>query len=335
LQEIELSKENQHTTNNNNNNNPDAKVSTFASSSTTILKSKTNKETNEDSTKSLLNGNCQQTAVSTRRSSSQSVNHMTNSALATSSSPTSSITSYTTDTADNPSTSTASSSHKPQQNSHHTDTISTETTKVEHHQQQQPADQASQSSPGSQQTTIDPHADLIDSTKGAGGAKKPGIKRKADSTMQTHPLVTTTNVQQPQQQQQQLIEQPITPNVTGGQKSQLLVRRESNRKIKKPKYDSDVETNDSVQVLHTTSSSGHNVSGGLNTTTPCNTQLTEDLKQCQALIKDLFSKKHRDYAWPFYDPVDVVGLQLVDYYDIIKKPMDLGTHRLINPVANS
>jgi len=31
------------------------------------------------------------------------------------------------------------------------------------------------------------------------------------------------------------------------------------------------------------------------------------------------------YAWPFYKPVDAKTLGLVDYYDIIKKPMDFGT----------
>ena len=31
------------------------------------------------------------------------------------------------------------------------------------------------------------------------------------------------------------------------------------------------------------------------------------------------------YAWPFYKPVDTVALGLIDYYDIIKKPMDLDT----------
>ena len=31
------------------------------------------------------------------------------------------------------------------------------------------------------------------------------------------------------------------------------------------------------------------------------------------------------YAWPFYKPVDVEGLGLHDYLDIIKHPMDLGT----------
>ena len=30
-------------------------------------------------------------------------------------------------------------------------------------------------------------------------------------------------------------------------------------------------------------------------------------------------------AWPFLKPVDVQGLGLMDYFQIIKKPMDLGT----------
>jgi len=31
------------------------------------------------------------------------------------------------------------------------------------------------------------------------------------------------------------------------------------------------------------------------------------------------------YAWPFLQPVAVELLGLTDYYDIIKRPMDLGT----------
>jgi len=31
------------------------------------------------------------------------------------------------------------------------------------------------------------------------------------------------------------------------------------------------------------------------------------------------------YAWPFLQPVAVELLGLADYYDIIKRPMDLGT----------
>ncbi|XP_060526053.1 bromodomain-containing protein 3 isoform X3 [Cylas formicarius] len=54
-------------------------------------------------------------------------------------------------------------------------------------------------------------------------------------------------------------------------------------------------------------------------------KLTESLKACNEILKDLFSKKHCNYAWPFYKPVDAELLGLHDYHDIIKKPMDLGT----------
>ncbi|KAG8231635.1 hypothetical protein J437_LFUL011476 [Ladona fulva] len=54
-------------------------------------------------------------------------------------------------------------------------------------------------------------------------------------------------------------------------------------------------------------------------------KLSESLKACNEILKELFSKKHSGYAWPFYKPVDAELLGLHDYHDIIKKPMDLGT----------
>ncbi|XP_066145851.1 bromodomain-containing protein 3-like isoform X8 [Euwallacea fornicatus] len=54
-------------------------------------------------------------------------------------------------------------------------------------------------------------------------------------------------------------------------------------------------------------------------------KLNDSLKACNEILKDLFSKKHCSYAWPFYKPVDAELLGLHDYHDIIKKPMDLGT----------
>ena len=41
----------------------------------------------------------------------------------------------------------------------------------------------------------------------------------------------------------------------------------------------------------------------------------------------MFSKKHSQYAWPFYKPVDADLLDLHDYRKVIKTPMDLGTMR--------
>lgn len=52
---------------------------------------------------------------------------------------------------------------------------------------------------------------------------------------------------------------------------------------------------------------------------------SSQIKFCKALMSDLMSKKHVAYAWPFYKPVDAVALEIPDYYEIIKKPMDLGT----------
>lgn len=54
-------------------------------------------------------------------------------------------------------------------------------------------------------------------------------------------------------------------------------------------------------------------------------KLSEALKACNEILKELFSKKHSGYAWPFYKPVDAELLGLHDYHDIIKTPMDLGT----------
>ncbi|GFP84936.1 transcription factor gte8 [Phtheirospermum japonicum] len=46
------------------------------------------------------------------------------------------------------------------------------------------------------------------------------------------------------------------------------------------------------------------------------------LKQCEGLLKKLMTQQ---YAWVFNKPVDVVALNIPDYFDVIKKPMDLGT----------
>lgn len=54
-------------------------------------------------------------------------------------------------------------------------------------------------------------------------------------------------------------------------------------------------------------------------------KLSDALKSCNEILKELFSKRHSGYAWPFYKPVDADLLGLHDYHDIIKKPMDLGT----------
>ncbi|XP_007564370.1 bromodomain-containing protein 2a isoform X1 [Poecilia formosa] len=54
-------------------------------------------------------------------------------------------------------------------------------------------------------------------------------------------------------------------------------------------------------------------------------KLTPQLRYCSNVLKELLSKKHAAYAWPFYKPVDAMSLGLHDYHDIIKQPMDLST----------
>ncbi|KAM6941308.1 bromodomain-containing protein 4-like isoform 1-T2 [Lycodopsis pacificus] len=49
----------------------------------------------------------------------------------------------------------------------------------------------------------------------------------------------------------------------------------------------------------------------------------EQLRYCVRLVREMLSKKHVGYAWPFYKPVNVKALGLHDYHDIIKHPMDL------------
>ncbi|KAK4789226.1 hypothetical protein SAY86_020545 [Trapa natans] len=49
------------------------------------------------------------------------------------------------------------------------------------------------------------------------------------------------------------------------------------------------------------------------------------LKNCSSLLEKLM--KHQ-YGWVFNSPVDVNGLGLLDYYSIIKHPMDLGTVKI-------
>ncbi|KAF7216830.1 bromodomain-containing protein 3 isoform X1 [Nothobranchius furzeri] len=52
---------------------------------------------------------------------------------------------------------------------------------------------------------------------------------------------------------------------------------------------------------------------------------SDQLKYCNDILKDMLSKKHSAYAWPFYLPVDAEALGIHDYHDIIKYPMDLST----------
>ena len=48
------------------------------------------------------------------------------------------------------------------------------------------------------------------------------------------------------------------------------------------------------------------------------------LNQCNTIITKI-KKQHESIIWPFLVPVDPIQLNLPDYLDVIKNPMDLGT----------
>lgn len=49
------------------------------------------------------------------------------------------------------------------------------------------------------------------------------------------------------------------------------------------------------------------------------------MKFCAQTIRELKKNKYRDINYPFLAPVDVVALNIPDYVNIVKHPMDLAT----------
>ncbi|XP_071980792.1 bromodomain-containing protein 2 isoform X1 [Engystomops pustulosus] len=123
-------------------------------------------------------------------------------------------------------------------------------------------------------------------------SKQKGVKRKADTTTPTTTAIIATSGDS----------SPLTPS--DNKPAKIPARRESGRPIKPPRKD----LPDSQQ--HQTSKKG---------------KLSEQLKYCNGILKEVLSKKHAAYAWPFYKPVDASALGLHDYHEIIKHPMDLST----------
>lgn len=123
--------------------------------------------------------------------------------------------------------------------------------------------------------------------------KKKGVKRKADTTTPTTSAITASRSESP------------VP-ISDPKQAKVANRRESTgRPIKPPKKD--LEEGEIPQ---------HAGKKG---------KLTEHMKYCDSILKEMLSKKHAAYAWPFYKPVDAEALELHDYHDIIKHPMDLST----------
>ncbi|XP_029563574.1 bromodomain testis-specific protein isoform X4 [Salmo trutta] len=121
---------------------------------------------------------------------------------------------------------------------------------------------------------------------------KKGVKRKADTTTPTASAPITSC--------------ESSPIIDGSTACKLFSRRGSGRPIKPPRKD----LPDSPQ---------HHQSK--------KRKLSDQLRFCNCILKEMFTKRHVAYAWPFYKPVDTEALGLRDYHDIIKQPMDLGTIR--------
>ncbi|KAJ7339448.1 Bromodomain-containing protein 2 [Desmophyllum pertusum] len=117
---------------------------------------------------------------------------------------------------------------------------------------------------------------------------KKGVKRKADTTTPTTPISGMV--------------EPIP--IVKAKAAKIPTRRESTRTVKKPNRDLPEDPQASRGKKK---------------------PLSEQLKYCCIITKELFSKKHAAYAWPFFKPVDASTLGLHDYHDIIKQPMDLGS----------
>ncbi|KAG7460317.1 hypothetical protein MATL_G00219910 [Megalops atlanticus] len=139
------------------------------------------------------------------------------------------------------------------------------------------------------QTTL-PHAPILQNTTPLAKQRK-SQKRKADTT------TPTAN--------DQLSES--SPAASESKPGKTLARRESGRPAKQPRK----EAPDSQHHLGL---------GGAHSP-----KQQEQLRYCAGIVRDMFSKKHEAYAWPFYKPVDADALGLHDYHEIIKHPMDLGT----------
>nr|XP_019573869.1 PREDICTED: bromodomain-containing protein 3 [Rhinolophus sinicus] len=123
--------------------------------------------------------------------------------------------------------------------------------------------------------------------------KKKGVKRKADTTTPTTSAITASRSESP-------------PPLSDPKQAKVVARRESGgRPIKPPRKD--LEDGEVPQ---------HAGKKG---------KLSEHLRHCESILKEMLSKKHAAYAWPFYKPVDAEALELHDYHDIIKHPMDLST----------
>ncbi|KAK5933220.1 hypothetical protein CgunFtcFv8_004866 [Champsocephalus gunnari] len=134
--------------------------------------------------------------------------------------------------------------------------------------------------------------------------KKKGVKRKADTTTPTTSAISAGRADSPSAQDTK------PPKLA-------LSRREAAARPAKTRR----EAVEEVAVGEV------GAAGGGVAARSKGAKLGEQMKHCDAILKEMLSKKHAAYAWPFYKPVDAEALELHDYHDIIKHPMDLSSAR--------
>ncbi|XP_077416888.1 bromodomain-containing protein 3-like isoform X2 [Vanacampus margaritifer] len=135
--------------------------------------------------------------------------------------------------------------------------------------------------------------------------KKKGVKRKADTTTPTTSAISAGRADSPGAQD-------VKPAKLAS------VRREAAARPAKARREASEEP--------AAGDVGGSVAAGGGVGRKAG-KLGEQMKHCDAILKEMLSKKHAAYAWPFYKPVDAEALELHDYHDIIKHPMDLSTVR--------
>ncbi|XP_048449298.1 bromodomain-containing protein 4 isoform X2 [Rhincodon typus] len=166
-------------------------------------------------------------------------------------------------------------------------------------------------------TTVSPHTSAppmptltpttVMTTASQPSKHKKGVKRKADTT------TPTTNVAVKSRESSPLVTEPKPAKIPS-------------RSGRPPKPVKKEMPDSQQQHLEKGAGGGIGSSGG--GVVVGSGKVSEQLKYCTGILKEMFAKKHAAYAWPFYKPVDVEALGLHDYHDIIKHPMDLSTIKL-------
>ncbi|XP_062437619.1 bromodomain testis-specific protein [Rhea pennata] len=121
---------------------------------------------------------------------------------------------------------------------------------------------------------------------------KKGVKRKADTTTPTTSIFTASS------ESSATFNERKTVKTCRGENECMI----PNKLLKKVLPDSE----ESPEILK-------------------KVQLSEQLKHCKEILKEMFSKKHAAYAWPFVKPVDVASFSPGENQGTTKCPIDLGT----------